>query len=79
MRSLTRLERGIVLTAAASLWMLTGTPMLGLISLGCIYRMFTRDWQNEPDREGLVQYVGLLAAFAIISALTATPAAVPAG
>jgi Zn-dependent protease len=79
MRSLTRLERGIVLAAAASLWMLTGTPMLGLISLGCIYRMFTRDWQNEPDREGLIQFVGLLAAFAIISALTATPAMVPAG
>jgi hypothetical protein len=22
--------------------------------------MFTRDWQTEPDREGLLQYVGLL-------------------
>ena len=77
MRSLTRWERGIVLAAAASLWMLTSTPILGLISLGCIYRMFTKDWQSEPDREGLLQYVGLLAAFAVISALTAVPAAVP--
>jgi len=77
MRSLTRGERGIVVTAAACLWMLTGTPMLGLIALAGVYRLFTRDWQEESDREGLLQYVGLLAAFALVAMLSAGAAAVP--
>ena len=78
LRSLTRAQRGIVLATAACLWMITSTPMMGLIALACVYRMFTRDWQSEGDREGLLQYVGLLAAFALITTLTATPAMLPA-
>jgi hypothetical protein len=73
---LTRFQRGIVLAAAFGLWMITSVPMLLLISAGCAYRMFTKDWQNEPDREGLLQFVGLLVAFAAISALSAVPAAI---
>ena len=76
LRSLTRFQRGIVLAAAFGLWMITSVPMLLLISAGCAYRMFTKDWQNEPDREGLLQFVGLLVAFAAISVLSAVPAAI---
>jgi hypothetical protein len=50
--------------------------MLILIAAGCAYRMFTRDWQEEPDRDGLMQFVGLLVALAAISALSAGGAAV---
>ena len=64
LRSLTRSQRGIVLAAALGLWMVTSAPMLLLIAAGCTYRLFTRDWQTEPDREGLMQFVGLLVAFA---------------
>ncbi|MEO8593388.1 MAG: site-2 protease family protein [Candidatus Solibacter sp.] len=78
MRSLTRGERGIVVAAALCLWMLTATPLLGLIALAGAYRLFTRDWQEEGDREGLLQYVGLLAAFALVVALSAGPSAIPA-
>jgi len=56
--------------------MVAADPMLLLISAGCAYRLFTKDWQSEPDREGLMQFVGLLVALAAISALYAGPAAV---
>jgi Zn-dependent protease len=78
LRSLTRSQRAIVLATAIALWMITGTPMLLLISAGCAYRLFIRDWQDEPDREGLMQFVGLLAAFSAIAALTAKAAAISA-
>ena len=68
-RSLTRAQRGIVLTTAAGLWALTSTPMLSLICLVCGYRMFTRDWQKEPDNTGLFQFVGLLVALTLVSVL----------
>lgn len=79
LRSLTRSQRGIVLAAAVGLWMITAAPMLVLIAAGCAYRLFTRDWQSEPDGEGLMQFVGLLVAFSAIAALSAGPAAIPAG
>jgi len=65
-----------VLAAALGLWMVTAVPMLLLIAAGCTYRMFTKDWQTEPDREGLMQFVGLLVAFAAIAALSASPASI---
>jgi Zn-dependent protease len=76
LRSLTRAQRGVVLAVTLGLWMITSAPMLILIAAGCAYRMFTRDWQEEPDRDGLMQFVGLLVALAAISALSAGGAAV---
>src|SRR5436190_12357600 len=63
-RSLTRYQRGLVLMTAGALWLLTSNPMLLGIALCGVYRMFTRDWQNEPDQQGLLQYLGLLIALA---------------
>jgi len=76
LRSLTRFERGLVLAAAGTLWLLSSNPMLLIIALVCVYRMFTRDWQDEPDRQGLMQYLGLLAALAAVVTLSAGSAAV---
>ena len=76
MRSLTRSQRGIVLSAAFTLWLLTRMPMLLGISICCVYRLFTRDWQEEPDQQGLMQYVGLLAALALVVALSANSATI---
>jgi Zn-dependent protease len=70
LRSLTRLHRGIVLAVAAALWMLSGNSMLFLIAAVCTYRMFTRDWQREPDNEGLIQFVGLLIVLSAIAAFS---------
>jgi len=78
LRSLTRAQRGTVLAIALGLWAVTATPMLLLISAGCAYRLFTKDWQTEPDREGLMQFAGLLVALAAIAALSAAPAAISA-
>jgi len=76
-RSLTRFERGVVLATAGTLWLLVGNPMLLAIALVCAWRLFTRDWQDQPDRQGLMQYVGLLVALATVVALTARVAVVP--
>ena len=76
MRSLTRGQRGIVLASSLALWAVTSSPMLLLIAAGCGYRLFTRDWQQEPDREGLMQFVGLLVALATVATLSAGGAAI---
>jgi Zn-dependent protease len=65
--SLTRYHRGVILAVTAILWLLTSIPMLLLITLGCTYRMFTKDWQTEPDNLGLGQFAGLLAALSAIA------------
>jgi Zn-dependent protease len=76
MRSLTRFERGVVLASAGTLWVLTGNPMMLLIGMVSLYRMFTRDWQEEPDRQGLMQYVGLLLGLTLVYVLSASSATV---
>jgi len=76
LRSLSRFERTVVLVAAGTLWLLAGNPMLALIALGCTYRLFTPDWQSEPDRPGMIRFLILLASLAAIVALSAGSAAV---
>jgi Zn-dependent protease len=76
LRSLTRGQRGMVLAAAIGLWAIVGAPMLALVAIGCGYRMFTRDWESEPDQQGLMQFVGIMTALAVVFALTAGAAAV---
>jgi Zn-dependent protease len=79
LHSLTRVQRGAVLTIAGTLWLITSNPMLLLIALVCAYRMFTKDWETEPDNQGLALFAGLLVALSAVVALsrvaTATPAA----
>jgi Zn-dependent protease len=76
LRSLTRMQRGIVLATAFGLWAIAQIPMLLLVAAGCAYRMFTRDWETEPDQQGLMQFVGLMVALAIVFALSSVPASV---
>jgi Zn-dependent protease len=76
LRSLTRMQRGIVLGAALGLWAITRAPMLLLVGLGCGYRMFTQDWETEPDPQGLMQFVGLMVALAVVFVMSAAGAAV---
>jgi hypothetical protein len=63
-----------VLAVAFGLWAITSTPMLLLIAIGCAYRMFTRDWETEPDQQGLMQFAGLMVALAVIFVLSTAPA-----
>jgi Zn-dependent protease len=70
LHSFTRSQRGVVLVSALILWMITTTPMLLLVAMGCTYRMFTKDWQQEPDRQGMLQFIGLLIALSIITLLS---------
>jgi Zn-dependent protease len=79
LHSLNRTQRGMILTTAGILWMVTSYPMLLLITLVCGYRMFTKDWETEPDNQGLALFAGLLVALSAVVALskvaTATGAA----
>ena len=67
--SQTRLQRLIILAAAGGLWWLTGEVMLGLVALGGIYRLFTKDAAQEPDNVGMAQFLGLLAALSVVAML----------
>ena len=69
MHSLTRGQRLTVVAIALALWMLTWNPMLFLIAAVSGYRLFTRDWQAEPDNEGLVRYALLLVLLALVAVL----------
>ena len=60
LRSFTRSQRGVVLGAAVVLWAVSSNPMLFLVAAVCAWRMYTKDWQAEPDNVGLMQYVGLM-------------------
>lgn len=59
-RALTRKQRGIALVIALVMWALTEETMLLLIALGAVYRLFSKDYPEEPDNLTLVQYGGLV-------------------
>ena len=67
MASLTRGQRGVVLFAAGMLWLATSVPMLLLIAAASVYRLFTKDWAAEPDKQGLMQFAALLVMLAAVA------------
>src|SRR5437764_6571363 len=58
--SLTRAHRFYLVMLAAGLWFWTSNPMLFLIAAVGTWRLFTRDWQAEPDNEGALRFAVLL-------------------
>jgi Zn-dependent protease len=70
-RALTRKQRGIVLGVALLLWYMTSEIMLLLIALGATYRLFSKDWPEEPDNVALGQFTGLMAALSVVYLITA--------
>jgi Zn-dependent protease len=70
MHSLTRLQRGLVLAVVVALWWLTSIRMLLLVAMGGGYRLFTKDWETEPDNSGMAQFVALLGALTLVMALS---------
>jgi Zn-dependent protease len=68
-RALTRRERGYILALALILWALTEESMLLFIALGALYRLFSKDYAEQPDRGVLFQYGGLLVALSLLLSL----------
>jgi predicted exporter len=71
LRSLTRVQRGMLLAVALGLWAITRQGMLLLIALGLTYRLFTKDQVEEGDDTGAMQYAFLLAALTAVAVLAA--------
>lgn len=67
--SQTQQQRLVILAAAGVSWWVTGEVMLGLVTLGAIYRLFTKDAAREPDNVGMAQFLGLLAALSVVAML----------
>ena len=67
--SQTQQQRLIILAAAGIAWWLTGEVMLGLVMLGAIYRLFTKDAAQQPDDAGMAQFLGLIAALSVVAML----------
>jgi len=65
-RALTRKQRGIALGTALIMWMLTSETMLLLISIGAGYRLFSKDYPEEPDNMALTQYIGLVVLLSLL-------------
>jgi Zn-dependent protease len=77
MHSLTRRHRTFIMVLAAVLWWLTHEPMLLLIAGVSVYRLFTKDWPEEPDQAGLMRFASLLVGLAIIGIIAQTDIAAP--
>jgi Zn-dependent protease len=71
--SLTRNQRIAIVSAAAILWLATSEPMLALIAIAALLRLFTDLGGNpapsEPDQVGLLQFLGILSALTAIAAV----------
>jgi Zn-dependent protease len=65
-RALTRKQRGIALAIALAMWAVTEQTMLLLICLGAVYRLFSKDFPEQPDNLALVQYGGLVFFLALL-------------
>lgn len=59
-RALTRKQRGIALVVALAMWAVTEESMLLLICAGAAYRLFSKDYAEQPDNLALVEYAGLI-------------------
>ncbi len=69
-RALTRKQRGMALGAAIAMWVMTQQTMLLLISVGALYRLFSRDYPAEDDNGALTQYIGLIVLLALLVLMT---------
>lgn len=67
--SQTQQQRLLILAAAGIAWWMSGEVMLGLVTLGAIYRLFTKDAAREPDNVGMAQFLGLIAALSAVAML----------
>jgi Zn-dependent protease len=72
-RALTRKQRGIALVAALFMWAITEETMLLFVAMGATYRMFSRDYAEEPDNGALTQYVGLVVLLALLVLMSGNP------
>jgi len=69
--SLTRNQRIVIPSAAAILWLATSEPILLLIAIAALLRLFTdlggSPASREPDQTGLLQFLGILAALTAVA------------
>ena len=69
-RALSQHQRGVAAGAALILWMLTSETILLIIALAGAYRLFSKDYPEQPDNVALMQFVGLLAALSAVYGFT---------
>jgi Zn-dependent protease len=65
-RALTRKQRGIVLAVVVVMWVITEETLLLLVGLGVVYKLFKKDWPEEPDNGALIEYAGLVVVLSIL-------------
>ena len=69
-RALTRTHRGWILAVSLVLWALTEQSMLLFVSLGALYRMFSKDYAEQQDRPVVLQFAALLVLLSLILILS---------
>ena len=65
-RALTRTHRGWILGLSLALWAVTEEYMLLFISLGALYRMFSKDYAAQQDRPVVLQFAALLVLLSVL-------------
>jgi Zn-dependent protease len=69
--ALTRVHRMIVIGVAGVLWFLTSEVMLLLIPIAGVFKLFGKDIPEKEDDPVLFQFVGILAALAVVYLIAA--------
>src|SRR6202011_291351 len=69
LRSANRNQRILIVLGAAVLWMVSSNPMLFLIAIAGVFRLFSKDAPVEGDNIGLLQFTGLLVGLSVVAAL----------
>lgn len=69
-RALTRSQRVWALGVALAMWAVTEESMLLFVSMGALYRCFSKDYADEPDRLVLWQYGGLVVLLSMLVVLS---------
>jgi Zn-dependent protease len=70
MSALNRTEHLIVLTVSVALWLFLGESIFFLVTLGVVWRLFTKDLPPQPSRSTTAYYVAVLTLLALVMRLS---------
>jgi Zn-dependent protease len=65
-RALTRQHRSWALATTLIMWAVTEESMLLFISMGALYRLFSKDYPERPDPLMFWQYAGLVVLLSLL-------------
>lgn len=64
--ALSKMQRALLLTSALGLWLFLDQPLFFLVAAGATYRLFTKDFPDQPSRSVTVYFVAVMALLGLV-------------